>query len=247
MHRPLIGYAAALTVAICPVARAADWYTGAEAPADPDAWIVAVDASTAIGSQGSQFANANLTVAPTGNLLTSGVRLRVDGLIGSYRTESAGAPRAIGEQADLAAMAGYAVVGRDSVLSGFVGLNVHHDEGAQFDASQPAARTGVGLKTALDYYARPTAFTMFHATGSYATTANAYYGRVRFGVAALAGGYLGPEVTVLGDDYYRQWRVGGHLSGMQFGALQIGVSAGYVHDHVRKGGLYTSLDLRTGF
>ena len=28
---------------------------------------------------------------------------------------------------------------------------------------------------------------------------------------------------------------------------QLGLSAGYVHDHVRKGGLYTALDLRTGF
>lgn len=247
MHRSFIGCAAALVTAGCPAAQAADWYTGAEPPSGPDAWIVAVDTSAAIASQGSQFASATVTAAPAGDLLTSGIRVRVDGLIGSYRAESPGAARAVGQQTDLAAMAGYALVGPDSVLTGFVGLNVRHDEVAQSGASETAARTGVGLKTALDYYARPTAFTMFHATGSYATTFNAYYGRVRFGVAALAGGYVGPEFTALGDDYYRQWRVGGHLSGMQIGALQLGLSAGYVHDHVRKGGLYTSLDLRTGF
>lgn len=247
MHFSLIGCAAVLTIAGCPDAQAADWYTGAETPAGADAWIVAVDASAAIASQGSQFANATVTAAPAGDLLTSGIRVRVDGLIGSYRAESIGAARAIGQQTDLAAMAGYALVGQDSVLTGFVGVNLRHDEVAQSGVNETTARTGIGLKTALDYYARPTAFTMFHATGSYGTTFNAYYGRVRFGVAALAGGYVGPEFAALGDDYYRQWRVGGHLSGMQFGAIQIGLSAGYVHDHVRKGGLYTSLDMRTGF
>ncbi|MCX4199179.1 cellulose biosynthesis protein BcsS, partial [Methylobacterium organophilum] len=140
-----------------------------------------------------------------------------------------------------------ALVGPDSVLSGFVGLAVRRDEVAQSGLTETVARTGVGLKTALDYYARPTAFTMFHATGTYSTAFNAYYGRVRFGIAALAGGYVGPEFAALGDDYYRQWRVGAHLSGMQIGAVQLGLSAGYVHDHVRKGGLYTALDMRTGF
>ncbi|MGU3560514.1 cellulose biosynthesis protein BcsS [Methylobacterium radiotolerans] len=247
MHRSLIGWAAALAAAGCPAARAADWYTGAETPAGPDAWIVAVDTSAAIASQGSQFASATVTAAPAGDLLTSGVRVRVDGLIGSYRAESPGAPRAVGQQADLAAMAGYALVGPDSVLSGFVGLAVRRDEVAQSGLTETVARTGVGLKTALDYYVRPTAFTMFHATGTYSTAFNAYYGRVRFGIAALAGGYVGPEFAALGDDYYRQWRVGAHLSGMQIGAVQLGLSAGYVHDHVRKGGLYTALDMRTGF
>lgn len=247
MHRTLLGFAAALAAAGCPAAQAADWYTGAEPPADPDAWIVAVDASATVGSQGSQFASASVTAAPAGNLQTSGPRLRVDGLIGSYRAETPGAARAIGQQADLAAMAGYALVGEGGVLAGFVGLNVRRDETSQTTTGVSAARTEVGLKTALDYYARPTALTMVHATGSYATTFNAYYGRVRFGLAALAGGYVGPEFTMLGDDNYRQWRAGAHLSGMQLGALQLGVSAGYVHDHVRKGGLYTTVDLRTGF
>lgn len=242
-----MGLAAALTAAGSPSARAADWYTGAEAPADPDAWIVAVDASATVGSQGSQFANANVTAAPAGSLQQSGVRVRVDGLIGSYRAETPGSARKLGEQAEVAAMAGYAIVWQEAVLAGFVGLNVRRNEVSQVDTTLPAARTEVGLKTALDLYARPTAGTMVHATGTYSTAFNAYYGRLRFGFASFAGGYVGPELAALGDDYYRQWRVGGHLSGMQFGALQLGVSAGYAHDHVRKGGLYSTLDLRTGF
>ncbi|GLS43596.1 hypothetical protein GCM10007884_15810 [Methylobacterium brachythecii] len=236
-----------MAVCVSPPVRAADWYTGAVAPADRDAWIVSVDASTTLSSQGSQFAGATVTAAPQDDLLVSGPRVRLDGLIGSYRTETGNGRNAIGEQAEVAAMAGYAWVMPDAALSAFVGLNVRHNETSQFDNSLPSDSTRVGLKTALDYYARPTASTMIHATGSYSTTFNAYYGRVRAGFASVAGGYIGPEFALLGDDYYRQWRAGIHLSGMQFGAVQLGVSAGYLHDQASKGGLYTTIDLRTGF
>lgn len=243
MPRSLPCLAAALAACVGPGARAADWYTGAEAPEARDAWIVAVDASATLSSQGSHFAAATVTAAPRDDLGVSGVRVRVDGLIGSYRTGAGG----LGEQAELAAMAGYAWASPEAVLSGFVGLNLRRNETARLDAEQPGEATRVGLKAALDYYARPTATTMVHATGTYSTAFNAYYGRLRFGTAAFAGGYLGPEFALLGDDFYRQWRAGLHLSGLRFGGVQLGLSAGYLHDQARKGGLYTTLDLRTGF
>lgn len=246
MHRCFTCFAAAAACVGTP-ARAADWYTGTVAPTDRDAWIVSVDASTTLSSQGSQFAGATATAAPQDNLLVSGPRVRLDGLIGSYHVESGNGGNALGTQAEIAAMAGYAWVMPDAVLSGFVGLNLRRNELSRFDSSLPTDDVRVGLKTALDYYARPTAFTMLHATGTYSTAFNAYYGRVRAGFATVAGGFLGPEFALLGDDYYRQWRAGIHLSGLQFGALQLGVSAGYLHDHARKGGAYTTLDLRTGF
>lgn len=228
-------------------ARAADWYTGAAAPADPDAWIVSVDSSVTLSSQGSQFAAATLTAAPHDSLAVSGPRVRLDGLIGSYRTETGNGRNLLGNQAEIAAMAGYAWVAPDATLAGFVGLNVRRNEISSVVADLPSDNVEIGLKTALDYYARPNAFTMFHATGTYSTAFNAYYGRARAGIASFAGGYIGPEFAVLGDDYYRQWRAGLHLSGMQFGSVQLGLSAGYLYDHARKGGLYTTVDLRAGF
>ncbi|WP_186383795.1 cellulose biosynthesis protein BcsS [Methylobacterium dankookense] len=229
-------------LAMAGAARAADWYTGAE-PAGRDAWIVAVDASTTVSSQGAQFAGATATAAPGGDLLTSGPRLRVDALIGSYRVQGGGAT--LGTQAEGAVMAGYAWASPEAVLAAYLGLDARRNELAS--AGRVTEAGGVGIKAALDLYARPTAFTMIHATASYASPFNAYYGRVRAGVAAFAGGYVGPEFALLGDDVYRQWRVGAHLSGMQLGALQLGLSGGYLQDQARKGGFYATLDLRTGF
>ncbi|MCF4127156.1 cellulose biosynthesis protein BcsS [Methylobacterium sp. SyP6R] len=219
-------------------AFAADWYTGTEPASPQEAWIVSVDTSATVSSQGSQFAGATATAAPSGTLLASGLRLRADTTIGSYR-----AGNGLGQQAEVAAMLGYGWVWPEAVLSAFVGLNVRRNEVPGLEAS---VRNAGGLKAALDLYARPTPGTMVHATGTYSSTFNAYYGRLRGGVAVM-GGFLGPEVALLGDDYYRQWRIGAHWSGFQFGALQFGVAAGYLHDQTRKGGLYTTVDMRAGF
>lgn len=248
MHSILRLLVAACAVGIDPSAQAADWYTGAETADGRDDWIVVVDASTTLSSQGSQFAGATVTAAPFAALTRTGPRLRFDSLIGSYRAPQAGGQTVIGQQAEVAALAGYAWVWPDAVLSAFVGLNVRHNALSRVDLPTPSATgTEVGVKTALDFYARPSERTMVHATGSYSTTFDAYYGRIRAGFAAFSGGYLGPEVAVLGDDFYSQWRVGAHLTGMQVGALQFGVAAGYLHDRARKGGFYTTLDLRAGF
>ncbi len=247
MYRCLIGFAAATAVGVGGPAQAADWYTGAATPAERDAWIVTVDTSATLSSQGSQFAAATLTAAHQDSLAVSGLRVRVDGLIGSYRAETGAGRNLLGEQTELAAMAGYAWVTPEAVLSGFVGLNVRRNEQSSVGGGGPSETIEAGLKAALDYYARPTAFTMVHATGTYSTAFHAYYGRIRGGIASFGNGYLGPEFAALGDDYYRQWRAGVHFSGMQFGAVQLGVSAGYLFDEARKGGLYTTLDLRTGF
>ncbi|KMO29562.1 cellulose biosynthesis protein BcsS [Methylobacterium aquaticum] len=236
--RVLTGCVLALTAASGRPALAADWYTGAETAGAQDSWIVSVDTSTTVSSQGSQFAGATATAAPAGTLLTSGLRLRADATIGSYR-----AGTGLGQQAEVAAMVGYGWVWPEAVLSAFVGLNVRRNEMPGLEAS---LRNAGGLKAALDLYARPTPGTMVHATGTYSSTFNAYYGRLRGGVAVM-GGFLGPEVALLGDDYYRQWRIGAHWSGFQVGALQFGVAAGYLHDQTRKGGLYTTVDMRAGF
>lgn len=224
-------------------ARAADWYTGAPAPEERDAWIVAVDGYATVGPGQSRFSGGTVTAAPQGDLLASGPRLRFDGMLGSYRTAGGGR----GDQAEVSALAGYAFVAPDAVLSAYVGLNLRSNGLANVAAGTVADSTTLGVKTVLDLYARPTPATMIHATGSYASAFNAYYGRLRGGFSAFAGGYVGPEFALLGDDNYRQWRAGLHLSGLQLGPMQLGIAAGYARDAARKGGLYTTLDLRSGF
>lgn len=245
-RRGLAALASAWLAASPPgTARAADWYTGAEEVAG-DALIVAVDGSVTVSSQGSSFAKATGTAAVAGTLAESGARVRVEGLGGTYGYRASTGGVVHGEQAEGSALAGYEWVWRDAALAGYVGLNLRDDILSRPDPGRDAG-LAPGLKTIAEFYARPTEATMVHAYGSYSTAHNAYYARMRGGFALPWGGYVGPEAAVLGDDFYNQWRVGAHLSAIQFGPVQVGVAVGYLRDRVQKGGVYTSLDVRAGF
>jgi hypothetical protein len=96
----------------------------------------------------------------------------------------------------------------------------------------------------LQYYATPSDQTMFSAYASYSSVYNAYYTRMKWGVAPFGPFYIGPEVAALGDDFYRQWRAGIHLTALRIGRMQFGVSGGYARDQNNQGGAYGSLDAR---
>ena len=227
-------------------ARAADWYTGAASSAKDD-WIVSLDASTTVTTINSVFANAGATAAVAGTLRDSGMRVRVEGLAGRYEYRAASGTKVAGEQVEAAAMAGYEWIWREAKLAGFVGLSVRNTTLSIPDPGNPVVGTSFGLKSAIDFYARPTDRTMVSAYGSFSTNDKAYFARLKGGYEIASGLYLGPEVAVLGNDFYNQWRVGGHLTGMQFGPVQASLSAGYQYDRELKGGAYGALDVRAQF
>ena len=227
------------------VAAAADWYTGA-APAKPsNDWIVAVDASATATSTGSQFASVAATIAPVGNLNTSGPRIRLEGLAGTYKFDAAnGAGRITGEQYGGALLAGYQWTSPRSTLSAFGGVDLRDSNFSGVATGLPQAGLREGFKGVVEYYANPSDHSMLFAYAAYSTIYNAYYARAKLGVLQVAQAYIGPEVAFLGDDFYRQWRIGAHLTGYQLGAFQFGLSAGYLSDKDGKGGAYGSLDVR---
>jgi hypothetical protein len=112
-----------------------------------------------------------------------------------------------------------------------------------YDIGLPSAGVHEGLKTAIEYYAVPSDRMMLFAYASYSTIYDAYYARLKLGMAPVGRVYVGPELAALGDDFYRQWRVGGHVTGLQFGSLQFGVSAGYQIGQTGKGGAYGGVDV----
>ena len=132
-------------------------------------------------------------------------------------------------------------------LGTYVGANVRENTVPSNDSTNSSLGTRVGFKAAVDAYLLPAPATMMSAYGSYSTAYDAYYARFRAGYSLFGFGYLGPEVAVLGDDYYNQTRVGAHLTAMQLGAVQVGVSGGYVWERAYKDGYYGTLELRTGF
>jgi hypothetical protein len=225
-------------------ARAADWYTGATAAKPNDDWIVAVDASATAAPDGSYFTGVSATVAAGGTLRTSGMRVRVEGLAGTYLFDS-GAPGAQtrGDQVDAAILGGYEWVTAWSSMAAYGGLAVRDSRFSNPDPGHPDG-AAFGAKGVLQYYATPSDRTMFSAYASYSSIYDAYYTRLKWGVTAVGPVYIGPEVAALGDDFYRQWRIGVHLTGLRLGAVQLGISGGYARNQNNQGGGYGSLDAR---
>jgi Cellulose biosynthesis protein BcsS len=245
----LTAAAASLVSALCSsAALAQQWYVAPSAVVPPTNWLVAIDVSGTATSNHTDFLYGATTFALGGTLQQSGLRLRLEGLGGTYGFEQA--PTNVtttGKQYEGGALVGYQQVWNWGSLGTYIGANVRENTVPSTDGTGSSLGTRVGFKAAVDTYLLPTPAMMMSAYGSYSTAYDAYYARLRAGYSVFGFGYLGPEFAVLGDDYYNQTRVGAHLTGMQLGALQVGVSGGYVWDRAYKDGYYGTLELRTGF
>ena len=229
--------------------RAADWYTGAAQPeVAGDEWIVAVDASATVTTNSSAFGTITATIAPVGTLLEDGLRVRLQGVAGTYSYPGAAVRQTVtGVQQEGTVLLGYEWIWQQAALAGYIGMNVRSNELSILDPGNPVVGTGLGVKVAADLYVNPTENTLFSANASYSTLFNAYYARFRAGVAVLPGVFVGPEATLLGDAFFNGWRAGGHVTGFAIGPMKFSLGAGYAFDRIRKGGYYTSVDGRIAF
>jgi len=226
----------------------ADWYTGAEARGIDDSWTVAIDGGASVTSNSSAFGSVTGTIAAAGTLTESGPRVRIEGTAGTYSYPGQGvAQRVTGYQQEGSGSLGYEWIWRDAALAGFIGANVRSNQLSILDPGNPVVGTGVGLKVSGNFYATPTDRTMVSAYGSFSTKFNAYYSRVRAGYMVADGVYLGPEMLFLGDDFFRQYRIGAHLTGLSFGPVAMSVAAGYVKDRIQGVGYYSSVEARANF
>jgi hypothetical protein len=250
MMRAWIGFSLALAAMTCD-ATAADWYTGVptDGPAKKAMPGVAIDVAVDGTSQRALSGALIGTIAPFASLDESGMRLRLNGLGGAYTyvASSAILGRIHGVQEQGGFLAGYEWVAPQAKVAGYAGAEVTHNSLSPVDPNNSVKGTRGGFKLGAEFYVTPTEQTMLSGVGAYSTNHNAYYGRFKFGMAVADHVYMGPEALALGDDYFQQFRVGSHLSGVKFGAAQFGVSGGFVHDRVRGGGAYGILDTRVTF
>ncbi len=228
-------------------AVAADWYTGAKPQTPGDDWIVSVDGSTDITTQGSYFGDVTVTGSPVGTLAESGLRLRVDGLGGHYSYVDTSGQTVRGNQEGGAALVGYAWVSPDMSFAAYLGGDVRNNSLSIADPTNPVIGTTFGAKGQFEAYGKPSALTIIAGQASYATNKTAYFARLRGGYAIGHDLYVGPEFVALGDAFFNQERFGISLIGLRTGAVQFGFSGGYLYDRVRKSGGYASIDARVGF
>jgi hypothetical protein len=230
-------------------ARAADWYTGVptDGPPIPKAPRATIDIALDGTSQSAYSAAFIGTIAPFTPMDRSGFRVRGSGIIGSYVYDSTDVGRVNGNLTGGAMLMGYEWVFKRATVAVYLGGEVVNNSISPNDPNNQAKGTSVGVKIATDFYVTPTNDTMVAGVVSYSSNFSSYYARLKFGMAFADRIYLGPEVAALGDNFFQQWRIGGHVTGIRFGMLQFGAAVGFLNDRVRGGGAYGTLDTRVTF
>ena len=259
---------AAVLLASAPApSLASDWYTGPPAKAvpartkatvqgtaprpaadEPDTLVVAANASVSVTSTRSIFLDVVATAPVASRPDASGPRVRVEALAGRYEYRSSAAGRTIrADQADISVMGGYEWVWRNARLAALIGVNAGNVQLSAPDPGNTATGFSAGLKVAADLWVQPSDKTMVSVHGAYTTSANTYYLRTKFGYSILDRFYIGPEASLLGNDFYGQWRLGAHLSGLRLGRFDISLAGGYLQDQGQKAGAYATIDMRSDF
>ena len=209
---------------------------------------VALDVAVTADTKGSKFVTLIGTIAPFAGFDQSGMRLRLGGVLGQYSYVGGnGIGRVTGTQMDGSFMVGYEWVTRRASFGVYGGVDMNNNKIDKYDSANNSTGQATGAKIAIDFNYRPTDYTMFSGVASFSSAHNAYYARFKAGYSIGQQVYVGPEAIFMGDDFFKQWRIGGHLTGAKFGILQVGASAGVLVDKVRGTGMYGILDARVGF
>jgi hypothetical protein len=232
-------------------AYSADWYTGsplnsqASSPFNP---LASLDLSFS-AANGSLSGALVGTVAPFGGLETTGFRMRMIGVLGGYKynASAVGVGTVTGNQVGGSLLGGYEWVVNKTKIGVYGGVDFINNRLDKFDPNNDTGGGAVGFRAGLDFYSNPTSSTMAAGTLTFTTANMGYYVRMRGGIAAYEQMFVGPEMLVIGDSFFTQWRVGAHLSGIQLGPVQFGVSAGYANDSSRGNGAYGIFDTRLTF
>lgn len=126
----------------------------------------------------------------------------------------------------------------------YAGLDFQHHRFSPDDLTNRVRGSHLGLRVGADVWWEPTAATMLNAGANYATVGSGYWARAAYGWRAF-GFYVGPEAVALGDDSYRQWRVGAHITALKTGVIEWSFGAGYVSDSDSRSGIYGRVGVLT--
>jgi hypothetical protein len=178
------------------------------------------------------------------DLDTSGPRVFVMGGGGTYRYDDVRGTYSHGE-----ILAGYAFEGETYSINLLAGPSAENHMLSELDPTNSVQGTAFGVKVRGDVWSNPTPQTLVFAEADYSTAFRTYYALGKLGFDVTKGGeiFVGPELSVFGNERYDQWRVGAHVTQLKFGRVQADVSAGYARDSVLGSGAYGRLELSTKF
>ena len=129
-------------------------------------------------------------------------------------------------------------------LTVYAGLDIQNHRLRPDDLNNRSRGTHMGVRAGADLWVEPTSTTMASASISFASIGDSYWSRLAYGWRAFDNKvYIGPDVHVLGDDTYSQWRIGAHVTALKLGQYEWSFGAGFVEDSDNRSGIYGRVGL----
>jgi hypothetical protein len=184
------------------------------------------------------------TLAPYGHLSTSGFRLWIYGESGTYRYLSSPTSTVRGAEQLGDVLVGYGFSGETYSLNLFIGANVDNQKLFSPDPENSVQGTKFGGKIRAEFWTQPTSWSLLCAEADYSTAFQRYHVLGHLGFETFSKGvFLGPEVSVMGNEQYNQWRVGAHLTAVRQKYGEVNLSVGYAMTSDFRPGAYGMLEL----
>lgn len=193
------------------------------------------------GWQNGTFGHGGVVWAPRG-LNEEGFVLKFLAGSGSYHYLN-GSVDTLGIASLLDAMPGWHFKRGDVDLSVYAGLDLQNHRLRPDDLANQMRGMNAGLRVSADLWWQPTRATMTSANVSYATVGQGFWTRLAYGWRVFEKFYVGPEVHLMGDDTYQQWRAGAHLTALRIGSFEWSFGAGFVSDSDTRSGFYGRVGL----
>jgi hypothetical protein len=195
---------------------------------------------------GQIFSGIGLKYAPFGPLDESG--FRVVAKAGTARWQASGARAREAESKG----EGYAMLGGE-LMTGRGAISISFGPEAAMKWSPTATApprindTRTGLRLQAELWDHPTPVTLLQFSTAASTATAQLWARAATGyqfsipVVADVSAFAGPEAEVTSAPHYTKWRVGAHVTGLQFLGFTAKLSAGREYASDRRSGFYATL------
>jgi hypothetical protein len=160
---------------------------------------------------------------------------------GLYRYSSGGMD-VTGRQLMAAALPGWRWRREGLEITVFAGLDVQDHRFSPDDPGNRLRGTHGGVRGGFEAWYEPLRDGMVTAAASLSTVGSSYWTRAAAGWRVFDV-WLGPELHACGDDTYRQFRVGAHVTSLRFLGYEWSAGAGWVTDSDRRDGVYGRVGL----
>lgn len=127
----------------------------------------------------------------------------------------------------------------------FAGLDLQNHRFSPDDPGNRLRGNHAGLRVGADLWWEPTPNVMLASSVSGSTIGTNFSIRGAAGWRVEDRFWAGPEIETSGDQVYRQYRIGAHVTSLKWSAFEWSLGAGYVEDNSHRSGLYGRISVLT--